>query len=227
MAVGRLRMSASGRFLPHRARLGVSVLEPGRFAALRRDACEAGNGGPERGNGLWPVADPINRCHAGPCASHGAGAAQAAVEAALQTLASTRAASVQHLPELSLLRVDVDGGEPWVYTLVHDRAHTNVAFMFGEESRLVPDEDIVTVIPGYHGSYPNFFFDVPAASVKAFATEMRAVSDAAAFEKLIEHWGVLRTSPRFWAMADSLQRDFAARAPVEAGLLDLNRFVDP
>lgn len=181
-----------------------------------------------RGGGLWPVVDVINRCAAPPCDGRDATAAQREVERQLQTIASIRGPFVEHLPEISLLRVrEAGSGAGLVYAIVHDRAHKNVAFLFGEEARLLPADDILTILPGYHGSYPNFFFDVPAKSVGEFAVQLRAVKDEASFDTFVVRWGVRRSSPRFWATSDWFQADFAGRQPVLAGLLDLNRYKDP
>jgi hypothetical protein len=150
------------------------------------------------------------------------------VEAQLQTLASVHAPFVRFLPEVTLLRVNASGDSAdLVYSIIHDRAHKNVAFMFGEQDRLIPDEDNLTILPGYYGSYPNFFFDVPMESVPDFARNLRDVSGDAGFTAFVEQWGVRRSSVNFWETADWLQEDFAARQPVQAGLLDLNRYKDP
>ncbi len=163
-----------------------------------------------------------------PCERSGASPAQRQVDAQLQTLASVRGPFVRYLPDLSLLRVrDAASGDVLVYTIVHDKAHKNVAFMFGEKSRRLPKDDILTILSGYYGSYPNFFFDVPLPSIGDFARQLRAVDGDAAFEAFVARWGVRRSSPRFWATADWFQTDFAARQPILAGLLDLDRYKDP
>ena len=130
---------------------------------------------------------------------------------------------MQHLPRLSFLRVGA-GGDHAVYSLVKDEAHTNVAFLFGEEDRRLPDEDVLTVTRGYLGSYPNFVFDVEAAEIEAFAAALTAVRSEADFTTVAERFGVRRTSPRFWGIVDWLHEDFRRRQPTEAGLFDLARY---
>lgn len=39
----------------------------------------------------------------------------------------------------------------------------------------------------------------------------------------MDHFGVRRTSPDFWTLSDDVNRDYARRAPIEAGWLDYNR----
>jgi hypothetical protein len=182
----------------------------------------------QRGAGDLSADDPLNRCARPPCGRSGASPAELQADAQLQTIASVRGPFVRYLPELSALRVrDTGGGNDLVYTIVHDRAHKNVAFMFEEKSRLIPEDDILTILPRHHGSYPNFFFDVPLQSTGAFVDELRSVDGDASYEAFVARWGVRRSSPRFWATADWLQADFTAREPIIAGLLDLNRYKDP
>jgi len=166
--------------------------------------------------------DLLNRCDARDCARPGATPLEQRAENALRPLAAVRGAWVAPLPEVSFLRVHA-AGEAVVYTLVHNRAHTNVAYMFGESERLVPADDTVTVVPGTLGSYPNFLFDVDAAEIEAFAAALAAVRDPAGLEVVVERWGVRRTSPKLWPTVDWIHQDFRRRRPTEFGTFDLNR----
>jgi hypothetical protein len=65
---------------------------------------------------------------------------------------------------------------------------------------------------------------VDGSEVDAFAQALAAVEDAAAFEALVERFGVRRTSPRFWEAFDWIHADLRRRKPTQAGLLDLNRY---
>lgn len=169
--------------------------------------------------------DGINRCAAPPCARRGATAVERRAEQALQPLTGVRGPWVAHLPEISFLRVRAPaGGRDAFYSLVHNRAHTNVAFMFDEASRLVPADDTLTVGRGPLGSYPNFVFAVDADRIDAFAADLAAVRDAIDFTALVETWGVRRTSPSLWETVDWLHADFQRSQPTQFGLFDLNRW---
>lgn len=63
---------------------------------------------------------------------------------ALQRIAAVKGPWVKLLPEVSLLRVHVGeaGSQDLVYALVHNDAHTNIAFMFDELRVLVTDADL-------------------------------------------------------------------------------------
>jgi hypothetical protein len=167
--------------------------------------------------------DLLNRCAAQACDRPGASAGERRAERALRRLAGARGGFVALLPELTLLRVRADGGDA-LYTLVHDRAHTNVAFMFGEDDRLVPSDDELTLARGVFGSYPNFLFEVPLAEIESFVEALGALEDAADLEALAARFGVRRSSPRFWASFDWVREELRRTQPTEAGVLDLNRY---
>jgi len=172
--------------------------------------------------------DTLNRCAAPPCARVDARLEERAVEAQLQQLASVKGAWVARLPEVSLLRVRIDptGSHDLVYSLVHNDAHTNVAFMFGEDDRRVPADDTLTVVRGHFGSYPNFFFAVDAARLREFVDTLRGASSDVAYERFVDAYGVRRSDAHFWANSDWLREDLRRRHPIEAGIYDLGRYVN-
>jgi hypothetical protein len=172
--------------------------------------------------------DLINRCPAPPCDRPGATAVEQRAERALQPLAGVRGPWVAELPEDAFLRVQstAGDGEDAVYSLVHNRAHTNVAFMFDEQKRLVPADDTLTVTRGYLGSYPNFIFAVDVSQIEAFAQALAAVQNGSDFEALAGRWGVRRTSPRLWPTIDWIHDDFRRQQPTEFGIFDLDRYAN-
>lgn len=172
--------------------------------------------------------DPINRCAAQPCTREDASPDQRRAEAQLRKIASVTGPFVRYTPDLSLLRVRVDktGKHDLAYTLVHNKAHFNVAFMFFEKDRRDYASDTMTVIPGYLGSYPNFFFDVKLTDIDDFVTALAALTNDEDLTKVVEKYGVRRSSPRFWETADWHNAKVVRTEPVDAGQLDLNRYDD-
>ncbi len=61
---------------------------------------------------------------------------------------------------LAYLRIKVPNAKDIVVSMVINRWHNNVSFMFDEESRLDPSKDKIDFIQGFVGSYPNYFFVV-------------------------------------------------------------------
>ena len=76
----------------------------------------------------------------------------------------------------------------------------------------------------HFGSYPNFFFEAPAAELDAFASALLAVAGEADLEGFVERYGVRRTDPHFWETADFLREDLSRANPREAGVYDLGRY---
>ncbi len=147
--------------------------------------------------------------------------------AAMASVASRQGPWVRYLPELSLVRVKKPNGKDSVYSLIHDKAHTNIAFLFAEGLRREPEKDTITVIEGQIGSYPNFFFVVDEGKLTSFADDLTAVSAKDEWRSFIDQFGVRRSSPMFWETADFFQDTANDQHPRNGGLLDLNRYDDP
>ncbi len=173
-----------------------------------------------RGSGLWPEQDLINRCPAGGCP-------QDAIGDALAALTSQTGHWVTFLPDLSLLVIETDDDKPEVYSMIHDKAHTNVAFLFDEAARRAPEDDALTILPGVIGSYPNFFFKLRQDQISDFIQDLRSITSQEDWMQVVADYGVRRTSEEFWATSDQIHAVFLQDMPVQAGILDLNRYKDP
>jgi len=181
----------------------------------------------ERAGTLNVAPDPINRCTGAYCSRQGVGPVFSAVEQALSRLVSRPAAGlkvIDYLPEASMLRIQDGSGKRIVYSLLRNRAHSNVAFLMGEAYRYQPGLDTLTIYPGVLSSYPNFMFNVPANEVTAFVDAMERARHKEAFEKVVERWGVRRSHPLFWTYFHDLDRYIQETEPREAGVLDMNRY---
>jgi hypothetical protein len=132
---------------------------------------------------------------------------------------------VDFMPDVSFVRVS--SGDPdadLAYTLVRNKAHTNVAFLLGEEKRREPEKDTLTAYRGLLGSYPNFMFNVPLHSVESFAADLHAVRTREQFIELVGHYGLPRTHPEIWTNFQWFVDYMRRTRPVEAGVYDLNRY---
>ncbi|MBZ2188541.1 fatty acid cis/trans isomerase [Alcanivorax sp. JB21] len=171
--------------------------------------------------------DRLNRCNKDDCGRRDQPAWIMQTDLALSHLAAVRAShmpGIKHLPDVSFLRVTGEDGERTVYSLVRNRAHTNVAFMLGEERRYEPDRDYLVVYPGIMGSYPNFMFDVAANEVEQFSRHLGAAESEEDFRGVVAHWGVRRTHPDFWDILHDFTAWQAEHQPIQAGIFDINRF---
>lgn len=171
--------------------------------------------------------DPINRCGGEHCYRRDIPDWLKGPEKALVEIASTLAQDlkvVDFMPEVTMLRVENAHGEREIYTLIRNRAHSNVAFMMGESLRYQPTLDTLTLYPGILASYPNFMFNLKADQVEDFVTAMKAVKQEKDFTALTGDYGIRRTHPRFWDYFNDLTRYLEEHEPTEAGVLDMNRY---
>ncbi len=163
---------------------------------------------------LSEPSDTLNRCYDDACKTKNP----------LGHLTSIPGAFVRQMPDLVFLRVRQNTGQDQVYSIIRNKAHTNVAFIFGEELRRREKEDTLTIVKGYMGSYPNFFFSVDNHDLGNFVDELRTVKNSRDFEIFVGRYGVRRSSPQFWETSDWFNDEYLRSNPVEAGLLDLNRY---
>ena len=173
-----------------------------------------------------PVAGPpdlLNRCEGEDCTPAGTDAFDQAVEAELRRIAAVEGPWVSQLPDVSRLRVR-SGERAAAWTLVLNRAHANVAYMFDEKARLEPAHDTLTIMRGYVGSYPNFAFDVELAELGDFRAALEGLRSPDDLSSLAARYGVRRTDADFWPTMDWFVADFRATRPLEAGLFDLGRY---
>jgi hypothetical protein len=152
-----------------------------------------------------------------------AGVGDARPRAELQSLAELKGASLSWLPEMSVLRVDSSSGAPRYFTLLRNTAHANVAHLAREKSELLPDENTLTVVPGFIGAYPNAIYRVTADELPAYRAAIAGMASEADYRKLADRFAVRRTNAQFWAASDALHDAYATWAPLEAGLFDYNR----
>lgn len=85
-------------------------------------------------------------------------------------------------------------------------------------------KDRADILPGFIGSYPNYFFDVHVSDLPDF---LHLLSSKTIEEKDIERflgYGINRANPGFWEEYDWFQQRFYDDQPVQAGRFDLNRY---
>ena len=141
----------------------------------------------------------------------------------LGRLDGSRGLPSSYLPESSFVTVELEKGARFHFTILRESAHTNVAELFREESRRVPAEDTLTVVPGLLGAYPNALYDVKRADLAAFVDAALKLDGEPAYRTLRTRFGVLRASARFWEHSDHLAEDHRQEAPLDNGSFDLNR----
>ena len=142
--------------------------------------------------------------------------------AALRALADVAQPFTQVFPDLTRLRVGDD-----VYSIIRNRGHANVAFMFQEEKFRRPAEDTLGIVRGHLGSYPNLFLVVPPQKLGAFVQQLSALNGGdQSWAAFLDEFGVRRRSPDFWTHADWFAARQVRDEPIDGGLLDLSRYLN-
>jgi hypothetical protein len=153
-----------------------------------------------------------------------AAASASALRRAMGALAGLRGPSLSFLPETVILRIDGPGAGASYFTILRNTGHRNVSNLFGEDSRVLPAEHTLTVVPGFMGAYPNALYVVPSTGVETLTAAIAGLASAADYARLMDHFAIRRTNRRFWAYADAMQAAHASSGGGHHGLLDLSRF---
>lgn len=140
----------------------------------------------------------------------------------LMRLNNLQGKNVAILPQVSFLMVK-GNNEDYVYTLINNSAHTNVAHLFSESERRLPKEDNLTVLSGIVGTYPNAFFQVNEQDLGEFVSNVEQIQTEQDYSEFKDKFAIRRTSPNFWEFADKLNFWYQRHQKESAGLLDFNR----
>lgn len=128
---------------------------------------------------------------------------------------------------LVYMRIKMNSGENLVYSVVVNRWHRNVAFMFDEQDRLDPSKDTVNFINGFVGSYPNVFVEVTQDELPQFFELVQNYdSNNPKHQALLSKFVVNRADEKFWEVFDWFDREFQREDPIHYGLFDLNRYTE-
>ena len=122
------------------------------------------------------------------------------------------------------MRIRLKNGKDFAITIVINRWHKNVTYLFGEKGVLDSSKDSADFIPGLIGSYPNYFVDVREEDLPDFFDLLAHFDKSPGDYERLAKYGINRAEDRFWDAYDWFQKRFYEDEPVHAGLLDLNRY---
>lgn len=121
------------------------------------------------------------------------------------------------------VRIIMEDGNSYVYSIVINRWHDNVNSLFnGEQSN--PAKDTIDFIEGSVGSYPNVFANVHYEDLPDFFDILENFDGSETYRKKIKKYFVSRSDEKFWENFDWFQNHFNKTDPLQAGLYDLNRY---
>jgi hypothetical protein len=126
------------------------------------------------------------------------------------------------MPEIAFVRIHGTFGEQYI-TLLSNNAHLNMTSIFAEQKNREPDKDVLSVIPGLVGAYPNAFYEVEEYALSAFVDSIANLQTEADYAAMLDSYGIRRTHPDFWQYSDKFQQAVQHQDPLTAGVLDYNR----
>ena len=144
----------------------------------------------------------------------------------LEALAAIHGRSLSLMPEASVMRLDEPGGTTRWFSLLRNTGHSNVDHLMDEMKALLPDENTLTVVPGFIGAYPNALYVVARAELPDFTAAVQSLSSESDYRALADRFAIRRSNPAFWTYIDALQDANANLTIGGAALLDYNRFED-
>lgn len=151
-------------------------------------------------------------------------------ERAARTLVDKRGPFVAAFPDAALVRVFRQTGEDAIYTIVRNKEHLDIDFMFAESAERVPDEDTLHVVRGVVASRPNLFLVVGMDDPERFAADVLAIGTGdgggETWSRFLDRYGIRRDGATFWQESDFFNDRFAAIDPLYSGILDLSRYTN-
>lgn len=156
---------------------------------------------------------------------------RADVEAALGALTGWKSAGWQHLPNITIIRVNA-GDESWLYTLINNRIYESHERVYQELLDRFPEEDTVSILPGIIGHYPSLFVDLSLDDVEWFVTALAAVDSQSAWASLVREGNksgriLDRESLPFWGFLEGIHAQWFLENPIDAAVLDVSEYVWP
>ncbi len=142
---------------------------------------------------------------------------------AFQQLESSVGLHNSYLPQVSFLNV-IGKNRDQAFTVIRNAGYSNIAQLFKESERRLPGEDNLTVVKGFIGAYPNYFFQVNEQDLAAFADDITAMKSAEDYKALQARFGVTRNAPWFWRLSDKFHQMYHQSRPIQAGYFDYNRY---
>jgi hypothetical protein len=175
------------------------------------------------GNMAGPV-DYINRCQMKGCEALPP-KDELDIDFAMRELVSMRGEITEVFPDVAFIRVrGGEGQRDLAYTLIRNKAYTNISSMLASVDQRDRSKDTLTVVKGLEGSYPNFFFVVDRHDLENFVTRFKSIHNRNDYERFVAIYGIRRTNQAFWEHSDWFHDWQAVKEPLTAGIYDLNRY---
>ncbi|MCE7535575.1 fatty acid cis/trans isomerase [Aliivibrio fischeri] len=143
---------------------------------------------------------------------------------ALNSIEHIQGDGLQYLPQIMTVKVVSNKGKSEFFTLLNTSAHKNISSLFNEEGNRIPKLDRLSILYGVVGSYPAAFLEIEESKLPDFVKQLSKVGSEEDYVALLDGYAIRRSSNKFWAYSDELTEWYKMKYPIEAGLLDYNRF---
>jgi len=178
--------------------------------------------------GITQYAEAMNHCGSIDCERSASEIDENRVDRAMNEIAGLQGTNLYAFTDVAFVRIVTrDAEKDFAYTLIRNKAYKNVTSFLADElerDRADIERDTMSVVKWLEGSYPNFFFSVALSEVEDFAKHCAAIRNHEDYERFVDKYGVRRTNPAFWELADWFQDEYARNKLVSSGLFDLNRY---
>ncbi len=145
-------------------------------------------------------------------------------EQQLQSINDIKGAGILPVPQLMMFMIESNSKQSQLFTLIHNNAHSNIYSLFDEEKNRLPENDSLTLVRGVVGSYPASYLSLKETEIPELVERLKTLDGEESYVQLLDRFGVRRSSPDFWSFSDKVHEWYKQDQPIEAGLLDYNRF---
>jgi hypothetical protein len=130
----------------------------------------------------------------------------------------------QYFPETSYFAFKKGDGEVLYYTVTRSRAHFSVHYLLGEEKVLDKANDTIHIKKDFPLSFPQQFFEIDMKDAQSFIDQISYIRSLEAYKELENKYGIPKGDIRFWKFYDALNAHIRELDPINAGVLDINRY---
>jgi len=133
----------------------------------------------------------------------------------------------QYFPRISYLKINNTQGEPWVYSIIADRAYRSNDIIGTERLTREQGRDLLTLYRGFVGAYPNVFFELNDKQSSTFISDIKKIKSKKDWKHLVGKYGISRNSADFWPFFDWIHSYKATPHPgvdpVMQGIVDVGQ----
>ncbi|MCB0369095.1 MAG: fatty acid cis/trans isomerase, partial [Bdellovibrionales bacterium] len=145
----------------------------------------------------------------------------------VNVLTQLNSSITQYLPDTIFLLIrskNKKSSELW--TIVHNKAHYNVAMLLFEKERRRPEFDTVDIIRGAATSYINLIIEIKEEKLPFLYKDLSRSKNQNEINNVLRKYSLSRTNPNFWDIFQEVSSLTKNTQTNEQGTLDLNRYIN-